>query len=447
MAFRRDRNTDRRRYNLPTVDEVAMIFRSADGEPPFERDFRVYPRDADQPIINLNILSPHLDPMIYVLFYPFGEAGWQPNMQINLENRPGRVRTHISLLQWKVAQIAIRVNRFNPILHGGKLFQQWAVDSHLQVEANNLNFIRNQQSRLRVEQYRGLMDYLNDAAVRQGISVGRMVILPSSFQGSARNMREKFHDAMAIVATQGKPDLFITMTCNPNWPEIRDNLFEGQQPSDRPDLVARIFNIKLKSLIQDMVMNRVFGHIKAYVYTIEFQKRGLPHAHMLFILADDCKINTAEKIDRFICAEIPDRNHEPELYETVIRTMIHGPCSDQNPNAPCMENNECIKKFPKQFSPHTIAEVDGYPIYRRREGIKVALGNWTVDNRFVVPYNKFLTRKYNCHINVESCQSIKAIKYIYKYIYKGYDCASVELNSNNGIVHDEIKQFIDARYV
>lgn len=371
-------------------------------------------------------MSPsHLDPMIYVLFYPYGDAGWQPRMQIHLGNRPNRKRTHITILQWKVAQMAVRVGRFNPILHGEKLFQQWAVDSHLQVEANNLNFVRNQQGRLRVNQYRGLMDYLNDQAIRQRTTVGRSVILPSTFQGSPRNMREKYHEAMAIVVKFGKPDFFITMTCNPNWPEIRENHFNSLQQSDRPDLITRVFSIKLKTLIDDIIKKGVFGTVKAFVYTIEFRKRGLPHAHMLFILTDDYKIDTAEKIDRYICAEIPNFDCEPELYETVIQTMIDGPCCEQNPYAPCMENNECIKKFSKQFSQYTIAEVNGYPIYRRRKGVEVQLRNRTEDNRFVVPFNKFLTRKYNCHISVESCQTVKAIKYIFKYIYKGYDCASV----------------------
>lgn len=72
------------------------------------------------------------------------------------------------MLQHKVSHTAIR-DDFNPILHGGKLFQQWAVDSYLQVEANNLNFIRSQQHTLRVEQYHGLADYLNNAANDAGV--------------------------------------------------------------------------------------------------------------------------------------------------------------------------------------------------------------------------------------------------------------------------------------
>ena len=257
MAFSRDRNVDRKRYNLPTVDEIAMIFRSADGAPPFERDFRVYPRNPARPLITLIILSPHLDPMTYVLFYPYGEPGWQPDIPINLQNRPQRRRIRVTMLQWKIAQTAVRINRFNPILNGGKLFQQWAVDSYAQVESHNLSFVNHQQGRLRVEQYRGLMDHLNNTAIERGANVGRAVILPSSFQGSPRNMREKYHDAMAIVAKYGKPDLFITMTCNSQWPEIQMNLFPGQQACDRPDLVVRVFSLKLKSFIKDMTKNRV----------------------------------------------------------------------------------------------------------------------------------------------------------------------------------------------
>ena len=85
----------------------------------------------------LNILSPNLDPMTYTVLYPFGEPGWQPNMQINIEGNEHLQRNKITMLQYKVAQTAVR-QHFNPILHGGKLFQQWAVDSYLQVEANNL---------------------------------------------------------------------------------------------------------------------------------------------------------------------------------------------------------------------------------------------------------------------------------------------------------------------
>jgi hypothetical protein len=63
----------------------------------------------------------------------------------------------------------------------------------------------------------------------------------------------------------------------------------------------------------------------------------------------------------------------------------------------------------------------------------------TYTNRDVIPYNPFLSAKYDCHINVEVCISVKAIKYIHKYIYKGHDRTTLEFSGD-----DEIKQYLDA---
>lgn len=138
MIFRRDRQSDQRRFNTPTSNEIAMIFVNDDGEPPFERDIRIYPKNPEDPrkqFVNLSILSPNMDPMVYSLLYPYGEPGWQPNWQCNpyQDVQLNRVRTNVSMLQYKVAQTAIR-DDFNPILSAGKLTQQWIVDSYLQVK-------------------------------------------------------------------------------------------------------------------------------------------------------------------------------------------------------------------------------------------------------------------------------------------------------------------------
>jgi hypothetical protein len=97
-------------------------------------------------------------------------------------------------------------------------------------------------------------------------------------------MNQLYQDSMAIVRKFGKPDLFITMTCNPNWSEITHLLLPAQQPHDRPDVVARVFNQKLKELMKDLLKRKIFGTVVAKIHVIEFQKRGLPHAHILLIL-------------------------------------------------------------------------------------------------------------------------------------------------------------------
>ncbi|XP_029647660.1 uncharacterized protein LOC115221600 [Octopus sinensis] len=75
LVLNTDLTADRRKYNLPTDNKKAMVFSNTDGEPSFHRDFKVHPRNNEVPMISLNILSPNLNPMTYVLYFPYGEPG------------------------------------------------------------------------------------------------------------------------------------------------------------------------------------------------------------------------------------------------------------------------------------------------------------------------------------------------------------------------------------
>ena len=267
-------------------------------------------------------------------------------------------------------------------------------------------------------------------------------------------MQQNYQDAMAIVASYGRPDLFITMTCNPKWREITENLLPGQRASDRPDIVARVFHMKLTELLDDITKRHIFGVTIADLHVIEFQKRGLPHAHMLFILRSEDKVHNVTDIDKIVCAEIPNKDTDPELFNTIRSSMIHGPCGVLNPNCVFMVDGTCTKGYPKQFSDVTIENVNGYPCYRRRDdGRTIVIGQREVDDRWIVPYNPWLSKKYDAHINVEICSSVKSIKYLFKYVYKGHDCATLELRvssdgeQQNVACIDEISTYLDARYV
>ena len=170
---------------------------------------------------------------------------------------------------------------------------------------------------------------------------GRQVILRSSFMGSPRNMTEAYHDAMAIVRDLGTPDLFITFTCNENWPEIRENLKPDQKASDRPDLIARVFQLYHTELMRDLTHRHVLGRCISKINVIEFQKRGKPHSHILIHMEDSNKLRTSSDVDSLISAEIPDPLLHPRLHEIVTSRMMHGPI--------CMEDGQCTKKFPKGF--------------------------------------------------------------------------------------------------
>ena len=274
-------------------------------------------------------------------------------------------------------------------------------------------------------------------------------------------MQQLYQDAMAIVrAYSSSPDYFITFTCNPKWPEITSELFPNQTAVDRPDLTTRVFHIKLKELLDDLLKKKVLGEVVAMFHVVEFQKRGLPHAHILLIMSPDHRPTSPSDYDAYISAEIPDPDTHPAAYETIKNTMIHGPCGRANRDSPCMENGKCSKGYPMPFVEVTTNGPNGYPQYRRRDnGRTIRLegrGGFPVDNRWVVPHNLYLAAKFGAHINVETCTSSSAIKYLFKYVYKGHDRATVVIQQAEqdgvqaaGVLPEinEIMDFIDGRYV
>ena len=355
----------------------------------------------------------------------------------------------------------------------GRLFQEWLCMAWFHIENQRLQYQRQNQKTLRADTYKTIRE-LTDQRQRelaprgdglfpddhQQARIGRK-ILSSSFQGSPRWYNAKFQDAMAIVREYHKPDFFITMTTNPKWPEITQHLLNGQEPQDRPDIVARVFRLKKDQLLKDIITGGLFGNVMADMHVIEFQKRGLPHAHILIILANQDRAVTPDVIDSLVSAELPpdpERAETPEgrvacerLEKIVLDNMVHGPCGTANQRNVCMENGRCTKSFPKPFHNQTTLDPDSLcALYRRRspeDGGRVVIKNGkTIDNSWIVPYNPYLSLRYNCHINVEVCTSAAAAKYLYKYITKGNDRARVGTRVEGEEI-DEIKDYQDLRSV
>ncbi|XP_026459754.1 uncharacterized protein LOC113360460 [Papaver somniferum] len=196
--------------------------------------------------------------------------------------------------------------------------------------------------------------------------------------------------------------------------------------------------------MNEITKKNVFGEVVAHVHTIEFQKRGLPHMHALIFLEKSQKICTVEQVDKFVSAELPDEKENPILFDTVRKCMVHGPCGDRDLEWPCMREGKCTKNYPKKYNDATCLDGGGYPVYRRRDNGKevIVRNRRKAYNTDVVPYNPHLSRMFNCHINVEVCAGIRAVKYINKYIYKGYDKTTVVVGPK-----DEVQMYIDARYI
>ncbi|KAK1362492.1 hypothetical protein POM88_046966 [Heracleum sosnowskyi] len=184
--------------------------------------------------------------------------------------------------------------------------------------------------------------------------------------------------------------------------QVRSN--EGMTPRlDNPDIVARVFRLKLDQLLDDIKKNSYFGVCIGVMYVVEFQKRGLPHVYMLIWLDSTSKKNLMGNVDQFVSAEIPDPVLDPVGYAGVKAFMIHGPCGVEYPKSPCMKDFKCTRHFPKKYCPRTMFDESGFPLYKRRNTgvtVKVRHDRATVEVRGL--------RKKQTPVNDDSVDEIQA---------------------------------------
>ncbi|GFR20235.1 ATP-dependent DNA helicase [Trichonephila clavata] len=136
------------------------------------------------------------------------------------------------------------------------------------------------------------------------------------------------------------------------------------------------------------------------------------------------------------------------------QNMTHGPCGSLNNNSLCMSDGKCTKRYPRDLLAETITGNDVYPLNGRRSTedggnsltLKVLNNTIAVDNRWVVPYPSLLLKTHNAHINVEYSNSVKAIKYIFKYVNKGSDVVVIGVE-NTTASNEEVTQYQLGRYI
>ncbi|GMF47590.1 unnamed protein product [Phytophthora fragariaefolia] len=383
--------SESRTYNLPTVSEVGVAM-VEDGNLTRPRDLYVVAKDLS--LLRLFETDEKYDPLQYPLLFPYGNLGWTYT-DVYANGAKYRNKRRMSLREHVAYRLSQKVDDQAALHQGGRLFQQWVVDQRAKCEQEQLRWVAMNQKKLRAELYHGISDaLLNEETVTLDEGevlvseydratgtlvhpdrgsryedflnqVDKRIVLPDSHSGSPQNMYKHYQESMPIVREYGKPDAFITMTCNPKWVEIIVLLPDEQTAQDRPDIVARVWQLKVKAKLADPD-ECLLGRLEARIYVVEFQKRGLPHAHIVIIVDEEDKPRTREIINKLVFAEVPDKEVNPDLYETVMTCMMHGPCGPANPGSPCMKDGKCTKGFPKPLLEVTQANLDGFPLYRRR---------------------------------------------------------------------------------
>ena len=463
-----------RRYNLPEADSehsstemAAVIDAPESAQGGYQCDLVVHRRapggGGNNPLGLQRIRGSHRLSMAlaYPLLFPHGDASWSPNLYKHARSSGQRARCSVTARDALAYRMYHRDPPGDPIVYDahllhGRLTQKYLVHEYTRVERGRLDFLRHNQGQLKADLYKEVQQA---AELRQqGVAnIGRHIVLPSTFTGGPRSMKMKFQDAMALVRVFGKATLFVTVTTNPQWPEILAELPPGRKAHHCPWIVARVFHCKLEKLKEALFKKHILGRVEAYTYVIEFQKRGLPHAHMLLIMKPDDRPKCADDYDKIICAEITTGTSpkHASLRAKQLRHMIHThrpKCyAEDDP-----DHDTCRNRYPRPTRSDTADHEDSFPKYRRRS---VAEGGHP-KNPYVVPHNTHLLEWLDCHCNVEICTSITSVKYLFKYVYKGHDRIMYQLASANGDQqqqagngggewrpYDEIQRYLDARYV
>ena len=382
----------------------------------------------------VNPLSALYEPLSYPLWYPFGGRGWSTDI---LSTTGVRVTQ-----MWWYRQQLLRL----PHMHlCGRLLNEWLVNMFCRMEDERLALIRRDQSQ-RIATRAELTGVLSDASAAAG-ATGRTYHLPSSVPGSPRHLRRLRVDALELARRRGPPTYFITLTCNPYWPEIVDSLHPGQTAADRPDLVVRVFHARLEKMMA-FLKHDFCGDRRYVIRVIEYQRRGLPHAHIAIALASPP--TTPEGVNAVISCELPQ---DGPVRDLVLQHMIHSCNHSCHPDDP---GQECQKGCPWAFSDDTYFDERGYPHHRRRDcgntcpnckNNCAAYGKRRVCcNRLIVEFNPAILLLWDGHANVKFAGSVNLFAYLYKYLFKGPDFVKYDVEEGSS-TKDEITEWQRGRYL
>ncbi|KAK6925776.1 Helitron helicase-like domain [Dillenia turbinata] len=175
-----------RQYAKPSSSEVAALIEGDFGNNDTTRDIIV--EHKTNRLQRISELHPLYMAMQYPLLFPYGEEGYHPEIHyyVNLGTRKTK-REFVAMREFYSYTIQQRDNEGKTLLCGGRLFQQYIVDAFTAIEEERLRWIKSNQAQLRSELYKNICD----TVVREdtmGASVGKGIVLPSSFTSGPRYM-------------------------------------------------------------------------------------------------------------------------------------------------------------------------------------------------------------------------------------------------------------------
>ena len=258
MRIISDRLTDGRTYNAPMASEVAALIHGDFNLDMDKRDIVLQQHSGK--LMRINEIHASYLALQYPLLFTYGEVGFRLGIKKGVtEATKKQKKATISMRQFFAYRLHERKNESGHLLHARRLFQQFLVDAYTTIESNRLRYLKLNQSSLRSDSFDSIKESENAGRTNMN-EQGTEFVLPASFTGGPRYMKNNYLDAMTICKHFGFPDLFITFTCNPKWPELTRFLkTRNLKPEDRPEVICRIFKMKLESLMDDLTKKHILG--------------------------------------------------------------------------------------------------------------------------------------------------------------------------------------------
>ena len=340
----------------------------------------------------------------------------------------------------------------------GRLADEWTLDNFSRWQAANFNYLKwqlhrgAQGSRVSVSRSHATQTIQSARTRVSGAEefqhVGRLLSLPASVPGSRGYQNRLLDDGMSVVDRLGKPTLFITFTCNSNWPEIVSQLMPGQSAAELSAITNRVFKMRLNNLMAKLRSGHYFGRRAVYITAVtEHQKRGLAHAHIAFRFEGD-QPTSSEAIDALVSAELPQLTEDSSDDDRAVHRMVSSYMIHSCREGRCFKagtpvaSRTCKYGYPYTDNEVTYADDRGYIQYRRRGPDS--------RNANVVSYNRAMLLEFDTHINVQIAHTVNILSYLFKYFVKGVDMIRMAVPTvmvNGQQRHDEFEEFERARYL
>ena len=141
-------STNRRRYNLPTTDEIAVVI-PGDGTKVSGMRDGILHLHGNNELMQINECHPAYLPLHYVLLFPHSERGWEPGMKLWDVERDRPSTDRLTQMDFYSNRLFERPTEYSTILRAGKLFQEFLVDAWVATEQNRLTYYKLNQGPLR----------------------------------------------------------------------------------------------------------------------------------------------------------------------------------------------------------------------------------------------------------------------------------------------------------